>query len=213
MFTPVSRMSQDKIVGSDILLEFLEVAFNQILFFRNLYPKEIFQKKIVYGLVVFICQHPELKEYFLSVLTAIKELITFDEKSIKKVNIVFYNQEKQPIEKFVIDLVSLQKDVTEQDPYYIKTEESLRTLCLKFSGCDSYLKPLPEGSTFSIEIVTYETAHVALSENPVCDDFPWIVDDKPKEMTNKNILPLKTVKTDCLTLQMYVIEDDVNKNI
>lgn len=76
--------------------------------------------------------------------------------------------------------------------------------------CDTYLKSLPDGSTFSIEIQTSETAHIILSENPKCEDFPWIIEDGA-EMTNKNLLPLKDIKTDCLNLQMYVIEDIANK--
>lgn len=87
----------------------------------------------------------------------------------------------------------------------------MRTICLKLSTCDGYLKPLPEGSTFSIEIQTYETAHITLSENPKCEDFPWIIEDGTTEMINKNLLPLKDIKSDCLSLQMYVIEDTVNK--
>lgn len=101
--------------------------------------------------------------------------------------------------------------ILRQDPYYLKTEEALKTICLKLSMCDTYLKPLPDGSTFSIEIQTYETAHIILSENPKCEGFPWIIEDGAVEMTNKNLLPLKDIKTDCLNLQMYVIEDTANK--
>lgn len=72
---------------------------------------------------------------------------------------------------------------------------------------------MPEDSTFSIEIQTYETAHVALSENPRCEDFPWIIDDDAIEMTDKHLLPLKTIKTDCLNLQMYVLENEKDKSI
>lgn len=77
--------------------------------------------------------------------------------------------------------------------------------------CDTYLKPLPNNSTFTIEIVTHETAHAFLSENPKHEDFPWIVKDDVEEMTNKNLLPLKDIKTDCLYLHMYVIEDTGSK--
>lgn len=76
--------------------------------------------------------------------------------------------------------------------------------------CDTYLKPIPDKSTFSIEIQTYETAHIILSENPKCEDFPWIIKDDA-EMIDKNLLPLKNIKTDCLNLQLYVIEDTTNK--
>jgi len=76
--------------------------------------------------------------------------------------------------------------------------------------CDTYLKPIPDNSTFSIEIQTYETAHIILSENPKCEDFPWIIKDDT-EMIDKNLLPLKDIKTDCLSLQLYLIEDTANK--
>lgn len=78
--------------------------------------------------------------------------------------------------------------------------------------CDTYLKPLPDGTTFSIEIKTYETAHIILNENPKCEGFPWIIQDSAAEMVNKNLLPLKDIKTDYLNLQMYVIEDAENKS-
>ncbi|KYM86116.1 Mitotic spindle assembly checkpoint protein MAD2B, partial [Atta colombica] len=208
-------------VGVDILLEFLEVAFNHILFFRKIYPKEIFVKKKIYGITVYVSEHPELNEYLSNVLNAIRELIKEDENSIKAINLTFYNKNKLPIEKFVFDMVKLQAEFMEyvelffsilrRDPYYLKTEEALKTVCLKLSICDTYLRAIPDNSTFSIEIQTYETAHVTLNENPKCEDFPWIIKDDAVEMINKNLLPLKNIKTDCLNLQLYVIEDIVNK--
>ncbi|XP_029156012.1 mitotic spindle assembly checkpoint protein MAD2B [Nylanderia fulva] len=204
-------MSQDNIVGIDILLEFLEVAFNQILFCRKIYPKEIYVKRKIYGITVHVSEHPELNEYLSNILNAIRELIKEDESSIKTISLTFYNENKLPIEKFVFDIIKLQAEFVEKDPYYLKTEEAVKTICLKLSMCDTYLKPLPDGSTFSIEIQTCETAHIILSENPKCEDFPWIVEDGDVEMTNKTLLPLKNIKTDCLNLQMYVIEDATNK--
>lgn len=204
-------MSQDNIVGVDILLEFLEVAFNHILYFRKIYPKEIYVKRKIYGITVYVSEHPELNEYLSNILNAIRELIKENENSIKIISLTFYNENKSPIEKFVFDIVKLQAEFVEKDPYYLKTEEALKTICLKLSMCDTYLKPLPEGSTFSIEIQTYETAHIILNENPKCEDFPWIIEDGAVEMTDKNLLPLKSIKTDCLNLQMYVIEDATNK--
>lgn len=94
-------------------MEFLEVAFNHILFFRNLYPKEIFAKKKIYSITVYVSEHPELNEYLKNVLNTIRELIKEDENSVKAVHLVFYNKNKQPIEKFVFDIVKLQANSTE----------------------------------------------------------------------------------------------------
>lgn len=100
-------------MATDILLEFLEVAFNHILFFRNLYPKEIFVKKKIYSVVVYISEHPELNEYIKNVLNAIRELVKENENNVKAVNLVFYNKKREPIEKFVFDLIKLQANSTE----------------------------------------------------------------------------------------------------
>lgn len=118
-------------VGSNILLEFLEVAFNHILFHRNLYPKEIFAKKKIYSTTVYISQHPELNEYLRNVLNTIKELVKEDENSIKAVNLVFYNKKKEPIEKFVFDLVQFQANSTEY-VYYCMILYSMKLMYDKF---------------------------------------------------------------------------------
>lgn len=101
------------IVGVDILLEFLEVAFNHILYFRKIYPEEIFVKRKIYGITVYVSEHPELNEYLSNVLNAVRELIKEDENSVKTINLTFYNKNKLPIEKFVFDIVKLQAEFTE----------------------------------------------------------------------------------------------------
>lgn len=73
---------------------------------------EIFVKKKIYGNTVYVSEHPELNEYLLNVLTAIKELIKEDENSIKAINFVFYKN-KLPIEKFIFDIVKLKADLIE----------------------------------------------------------------------------------------------------
>lgn len=94
-------------------MEFLEVAFNHILFFRKVYPKEIFVKKKIYGITVYVSEHPELNEYLSNVLNAIRELIKEDENSVKAISLTFYNRTKSPMEKFVFDMVKLQAELTE----------------------------------------------------------------------------------------------------
>lgn len=207
-------MSQTKVVAGEILLEFLEVAFNLILYFRKLYPKEIFVKKKIYGTVVHVSEQPDVNEYLRNVLVTIRELFKEDEDSIKAVNLVIYNKNRIPLEKFTIDFIKLQTKRDNMDPYYLKTEEALRAICLKLSTCDAYLKPLPENASFSIEINTYETSYVSLSENPVIDHFPWIIENETMETVNTNLLPLKTVEIDCLNLQMFVLQNkNLNKDI
>lgn len=91
----------------DILLEFLEAAFHQILYFRKLYPDSIFSKKKLYGIGIYISEHPDLNEYIKNVLNALRELLKDDVSSVKSVQMTFFNKEKIPIEKFVFDILDL----------------------------------------------------------------------------------------------------------
>lgn len=100
-------------VGLDILLEFLEVAFNHILFCRNIYPKEIFIKKKIYGINVYIAEHPEVSRYLTNVLSAIRDLLKEDENSVNAVNLALYNETKSPVEVFVFDMVKLRTELKE----------------------------------------------------------------------------------------------------
>jgi hypothetical protein len=52
------------------------------------------------------------------------------------------------------------------DPYFIKGEEAFRAFCLKLAVTASYLRPLPQNSTFRVQIHTTETASVSLAEDP-----------------------------------------------
>lgn len=119
-------------VGVDILLEFLEVAFHYILFSRKIYPKEIFVKRKIYGITVHVSEHPELNEYLSNILSAIRELIKEDENSVKTVNLIFYNKNELPIEKFVFDIVKLQADLTEYVCKELTIDLSILTKSLFF---------------------------------------------------------------------------------
>ncbi|XP_015114783.1 mitotic spindle assembly checkpoint protein MAD2B [Diachasma alloeum] len=200
-------MSQCQIVSTDILLEYLEVAFHGILYHRKIYPTEIFGRKKIYGAGVWISEHPEVNEYLKNVLEAVREALTADITSIKRLNFIIVDSDDILVEKFVFDLLQIQIDATECDPYFLKTEESLRTVCLKLSMMDSYLKPLPEDCKFSIELETHEAALVSLSENPKCEDFPWIMrtDDENETSGKTSLLPIYTVKTEHLGVQLFVI--------
>jgi hypothetical protein len=52
------------------------------------------------------------------------------------------------------------------DPYFIKGEEAFRAFCLKLAVTASYLRPLPQKSTFRVQIHTTETVSVSLAEDP-----------------------------------------------
>lgn len=200
-------MSQDKIIASDILLEFLEVAFHNILYYRKLYPAAIFAKKRIYGTTIHVSQHPDVNRYITNVLACVQDLIQQDENCLKSVNLLFLNKDQTPIEKFTFRLDQLRNNITGDDTYFMIIEETLRALCLKLSMCETYLDPLPTDSSFVIKIAVNQAAEAFLIENSKYNNFPWCADDNTAEVQRGLLLPIKDLNTAGLVLQCYAVED------
>ena len=101
-------LSPSAVLGADILLEFLEVAIHNIIFIRNIYPSSIFERRKKYGVPVQMSIHPHVNEYITECLKAIKELLKKNE--VKKVAIIFTDKHCTPIERFVFDILDLNRN-------------------------------------------------------------------------------------------------------
>ncbi|PSN52358.1 hypothetical protein C0J52_06715 [Blattella germanica] len=94
--------------GCDILLEFLEVAIHNVLFIRNVYPAAIFVRRKKYGVPVQMSVHPYVNEYITECLKAVRELLKKNE--VKKVTLTFSDRNKIPLERFVFDILDLNRN-------------------------------------------------------------------------------------------------------
>jgi hypothetical protein len=56
----------------DVLLEFLEALVHQILFVRELYSPELFERQRLYGIAVRRSRHPELNSYISEAVAGLK---------------------------------------------------------------------------------------------------------------------------------------------
>ncbi|KAJ8686399.1 hypothetical protein QAD02_022193 [Eretmocerus hayati] len=193
-------------VSTDILLEFLDVALHSILYYRKLYPEEIFTVKKVYGIPVHVSVHPEVNSYIENILGCTKKLVQENKSNLEAVSIVCIDKNKVPVEKYTFGLEHLRDNILDKDPYFIKTEDALRTLCLKLSLIESYLEPLPPESTFTINITTNRAAFLSLSEQIASLDFPLIIENHPAEVKNGFLLPIKDLCTDFLALKCYAVK-------
>lgn len=192
--------------AADILLEFLEVAIHNIIYIRHIYPSSIFERRKKYGVPVQMSIHPHLNEYITECLKTIKELLKKNE--VRRVTVVFSDKHRTPVEIFVFDILDLNRNFQiESDPYLLRVEEAFRGFCLRLSVTGTQLKPLPEDSTFSVQIHTIETASVSLAEDHNFENFPWIEADlRETEVMEPSIMPIKTMETGYVKLQMYVEE-------
>lgn len=99
------------VTASDILIEFLEVAVHNILYVRNIYPPSIFVRRKKYGVPVQMSTHPYLNEYITECLKTIRDLLQKNE--VRKVTVTFFNETQRPIERFVFDILDLNKTLNQ----------------------------------------------------------------------------------------------------
>lgn len=184
---------------SDILIEFLEIAFNAVLFSRKIYPSTIFVQKKKYGVPVRIATHPGIKKYILECLKTTKQL--YEWGSLRHVAVVISDKTK-PLERYVFELLP---GPNISDHYHIGTEEAFRVYLLRLSVSGSSLPPLPEDCCFSIELATTAQTSVQLSDSASQAHFPWLeVEKSSVPIESCVVVPLKTLETERLALQMYI---------
>ncbi|KAM6434911.1 mitotic spindle assembly checkpoint protein MAD2B isoform 1-T1 [Liasis olivaceus] len=217
-------------VVADILLEFLEVAIHLILYVREVYPTGIFQKRKKYNVPVQMSCHPELNQYIQDTLHCIKPLLekTFGihsallqrerfwkassspnllQNDVEKVVVVILDKEHHPVERFVFEIMQPPLLAISSDSLLNHVEQLLRAFILKISVCDAVLDNNPPGCTFTILVHTREAATRNMEKIQVIKDFPWILaDEQDVHMRDPRLIPLKTMTSDLLKMQLYVEE-------
>ncbi|XP_006145382.1 mitotic spindle assembly checkpoint protein MAD2B isoform X1 [Tupaia chinensis] len=211
-------------VVADVLCEFLEVAVHLILYVREVYPVGIFQKRKKYnvpvqvsptaGLGPFGAQsqswekmscHPELNQYIQDTLHCVKPLL--EKNDVEKVVVVILDKEHRPVEKFVFEITQPPLLSISSDSLLSHVEQLLRAFILKISVCDAVLDHNPPGCTFTVLVHTREAATRNMEKIQVIKDFPWILaDEQDVHMHDPRLIPLKTMTSDILKMQLYVEE-------
>ncbi|XP_035594479.1 mitotic spindle assembly checkpoint protein MAD2B isoform X2 [Oncorhynchus keta] len=192
-------------VVADILCEFLEVAIHLILYVREVYPSGIFQKRKKYNVPVQMSCHPELNQYIHDTLHCVKPLI--EKNDAEKVVVVIMDKEHHPVERFVFEISQPPLLSISSDTLLSHVEQLLRAVILKISVCDAVLENNPPGCTFTVLVHTREAATRNMEKVQVIKDFPWIVaDEQEVHMQEPRLIPLKTMTSDIVKMQLYVEE-------
>ncbi|KAM4016243.1 mitotic spindle assembly checkpoint protein MAD2B [Anomaloglossus baeobatrachus] len=192
-------------VVADILCEFLEVAVHLILYVREVYPIGIFQKRKKYNVPVQMSCHPELNRYIQDTLHCVKPLI--EKNDVEKVVVVILDKEHHPVERFVFEIAQPPLLSISSDSLLSHVEQLLRAFILKISVCDAVLDNNPPGCTFTLLVHTREVATRNMEKIQVIKDFPWILaDEQDVHMQEPRLIPLKTMTSDILKMQLYVEE-------
>ncbi|XP_071509386.1 mitotic spindle assembly checkpoint protein MAD2B-like, partial [Diadema antillarum] len=190
--------------SADILCEFLEIAVHQILYIRDLYPPGIFERRQKYNIPVQLSRHPELNQYITDAVLGIKPHVVKNE--VQCVSVVLLSPSSQPVERFVFEITPpAEKKLEGVDDKLQRLEQSLRAFVLRLNTCDAMLQKLPPDCTFSVLVYTKGSATMESNEKHLLQEFPWVeADDELCQMKEARMIPLKSVSSDLLKMQLYI---------
>ncbi|CAL9197461.1 DNA polymerase zeta processivity subunit [Musa acuminata AAA Group] len=179
-----------------VLVEFLEVAITSIVFLKGFYPSEAFERRRYMNVVVHRARHPQLSGYIHSVTAG---LLPFVQKGlVERVNVIFYDNEHVPVEKFVFKIIvnqSYNSKVEEND-----LEFALRAFLIKLTVAEPLTKPLPSGSSW--EVTAYFRALPQDSSNK--EARMWVPTDTKQWLQPPDITPIKSMSSEPLKVQLYL---------
>ncbi|XP_063708549.1 DNA polymerase zeta subunit 2 [Culicoides brevitarsis] len=197
-------------ISIDAIIECLEVFVHTVLYVRKLYPDEIFRRRKIYGVPIFVSIYPALNEYLVMVLKTAKYLLT--EQKLEKLEIVFYRNTdagEHRLESYCVEFdVFSQSRRNEKDVHLYDFEDVARKSLLQLEDRIRGVGKLPSNAKFKLLLHTTRTAYLSLNEKPDLCEFLWFRDDAPTEsqkkaiVEQKEILPLTAVER--IGMQMYL---------
>ena len=112
----------------DLLMDLLETIVHQLLYVRCVYPNNVFEPRIKFGVPVKRCVHPKVNSFIEKKLKSISQ---FDFKDLKCVDVVILkgNSEEEGILSVQIDENSLKSPFNEDE-----VERHFRAFLLKINS-------------------------------------------------------------------------------
>ncbi|KAL5514546.1 hypothetical protein ACEPAG_1862 [Sanghuangporus baumii] len=135
------------------IAELLEVALHTILCIRQVYPIEIFERRVKFGIPVFKCIEPSINEYISMAVKAISEELVEDR--IARVTISIH-QSDTPLEKFIFSFYSVTNgdSVPEADNVpLLAIQRQARGMLIKLNAIDAQLLPLEASDDLSFSVI------------------------------------------------------------
>jgi len=157
-----------------VFCDFLTVATHTILFERHIYPPDSFLSTRKYNYAVRQCRHPKVCQWVTDAIAAVEtELLN---GTGARIVLPIFSPTQQPLERFIFDLTKFpsvpKEDVNtpfEQSISIVDVDEQFRAAMAKLRVCNSTLKPVPDGCTFTIAIELMDT-----SDPPIGHPQPWV---------------------------------------
>ncbi|KAH8312519.1 hypothetical protein KR044_011231 [Drosophila immigrans] len=189
-----------------IHLEAIEVFVNHLLYVREVYPSQIFRKRLVYNTPVFMLTFPALKCYIANVLKTLDKMLQDSARESFKLELTVYEHESKHLESYVIETMPMSPENQTSDQYLLEYEQQLRSALYKLAERCKKLPKLPPNSKFKLHIHTTQAAFQRLSHDAQYQEFPWIQTEHQDAGSSQQflILPLATVNKVGLKMQAQI---------
>ncbi|TDH65003.1 uncharacterized protein CCR75_009308 [Bremia lactucae] len=200
---------------TELVLEFLEAAVHEFLFAWQVYPKEAFEKRVLYDVPTHMSRHPMLCEYIHSMLHGCHTWLMRGE--LEKLCVILLSKEGRAIETLVIEPVwiaplteaaGLNKDHTlpleQLEESFRAGMVALMTTAVSYEITSIDMKP----HTFRILAQTVEDATnrgTAVNDDTVSNS--WVLADVywcEDQQKQKEIIPVKSIHAETLPIRLNI---------
>jgi mitotic spindle assembly checkpoint protein MAD2B len=200
--------------------EFLTVAIHTILYERSLYPRTSFLTARRYNHPVRQNRHPKVCDWINDAITAVENELL--KGVVSSVAVVIFSKDNKAMERFVFDasrfpavsaadldtpLERRDSDGEEVDVLpQIDMEEQFRATMSKLANCQSALKPLPPGCTFTVAVELKPDG-----DAPVSHPQPWVPaqpgnQDDSKAAPHFTTTPVRKVQAGDMMFETWIEE-------
>jgi mitotic spindle assembly checkpoint protein MAD2B len=160
--------------------DFLTVAIHTILYTRTIYPLDSFISAKKYNFPVHQSRHPKVSAWITDAVSSVQDELL--KGTVDRVAVVIISERGDPLERFLFDVskfpvvarsdwyTPIERETpsneTEKDeiktPPSINMQEQFRAVLAKLSVCNSTLRPIPSGCTFTVAIELKEESNPPL---------------------------------------------------
>lgn len=194
------------------LVELVDAMIHCILYHRSIYPKESFERRQLYGTVVYMNRHPQVVEYIEECMEQFKRLLLEDRVMELGIPIMYNNGTLREMYRVVLSSkIGGQSRLTEQQEWYRLYDDckaALLRLCALSSSTEMDGPRGSEGDyNHDDENVTFRVKMRVKGAREIQD---WIVDrgtqidqqdpssHLPKSSTT-SVIPLPVIHLPCST--------------
>ncbi|CAI5703490.1 unnamed protein product [Peronospora effusa] len=215
METDQSKISIREIL-TDLMLEFLEATVHEFLFAWHVYPKEVFEQRVLYDVPIHMSQHPLLCEYINSMLTGCRTWLLRGE--LEKLCIILLSKEGRTLNTLAIEpgwsIAFIEAADSEEDQVLplVQLEEAFRAgmVALVATAASSTINQTESNKPHTFRILAQTVEDATNRETAINDDNvsnSWVLADPcwhDDHKRDKEIFPVKTIQSKASPVRLNI---------